>query len=389
MQKNKNGSVTLTREELYKRIWATPMSRLAREYGLSDRGLAKICERYRIPRPPRGYWAKRQFGQNPRQTPFPKEKDPPGRKIALWPGTAPDPSEDRRSEPRIEVVVPEVVAELHPLVARTEKSLRSARSDESGLVSPRAKKAMRVSVAPDSIDRAVRILDSLVRALEKLDYPVEASVDDKGRPRTVATVKDEEVEFHLIEKTRREERQLSEREQRLKERDSWRYRDSQYQYFPTSLLSLQILTSAKYGMTRTWSDLKKCRLEKRLGLFVTALESTSLAIKRNRLEAEERERRWAEEARIRRQNRRLIEAEEERVKYLGKQVDEWQQSQGIREFIETVKLVAVSRAGQMVDEIELEGWIEWAEAQADRLDPLAKTPPSILDNKPKWGWYWG
>jgi hypothetical protein len=388
MRRNKNGSVTLTRKELYREIWATPMSRLAREHGLSDRGLAKICERHRIPRPPRGYWAKRQFGQKPRQTPLPKEENQAKATITLWPGTAPDRSVDRRAEPTIEILVPETLAELHPLVARTEKSLRSARSDESGLVSPRAKKAMRVSVAPDSIDRAVRILDSLVRALEKLDYAVEALVDDKGRPRTAGTVKDEEVEFHLIEKTRREERHLSEREKRLKERDPWRYRDTQYQYLSTGMLSLQILTSAEHGMTRTWSDLKKCRLEKRLGLFVAALETTSLAIKRNRRE-EERERRWADEARIRRENRRLVEAEEERLKYLGKQVDEWQQSQGIREYIEAVKLVAVSRAGQMVDEIELEGWIEWAEAQADRLDPLAKTPPSILDNKPNWGWYWG
>jgi len=116
-------------------------------------------------------------------------------------------------------------------------------------------------------------------------------------------VKDEEVEFHLIEKTRREERQLSEREKRLKERDPWRYRDTQYQYFPTGMLSLQILTSAEHGMTRTWSDLKKCRLETRLGLFVAALETSSLAIKRNRREAEEREWRWAEEARIRKENR--------------------------------------------------------------------------------------
>ena len=107
MRRNKNGSITMTREELYRKIWATPMSRLAREYGLSDRGLAKICERHRIHRPPRGYWAKKQFGQKPRQ------KDPGGRKITLWPGTAPDPLEDRRREPGIEVVVPETLTEVH------------------------------------------------------------------------------------------------------------------------------------------------------------------------------------------------------------------------------------------------------------------------------------
>ena len=113
-------------------------------------GLAKICERHRIPRPPRGYWAKRQFGLKPRQTQLPEEEDQAKATITLCPGTAPDRSVDRRAEPTIEILVPETLAEVHPLVARTEKSLRSARPDKSGLVSPRAKKAMRVSVAPDS-----------------------------------------------------------------------------------------------------------------------------------------------------------------------------------------------------------------------------------------------
>ena len=48
------------RDELYRRVWSQPMSQLAEEEGISDRGLAKICARLDIPRPPRGYWAKVQ-----------------------------------------------------------------------------------------------------------------------------------------------------------------------------------------------------------------------------------------------------------------------------------------------------------------------------------------
>lgn len=39
----------LTREELYAQVWAEPMTKLAQRYGLSDRGLAKICTRMGIP----------------------------------------------------------------------------------------------------------------------------------------------------------------------------------------------------------------------------------------------------------------------------------------------------------------------------------------------------
>lgn len=31
----------VTREELYKQVWETPMSRLGKEYGLTDNGLRK------------------------------------------------------------------------------------------------------------------------------------------------------------------------------------------------------------------------------------------------------------------------------------------------------------------------------------------------------------
>jgi hypothetical protein len=47
--------VTLSRKELYNKVWKTTIIRLAQEYGLSNGGLAKICRKHNIPRPPRGY----------------------------------------------------------------------------------------------------------------------------------------------------------------------------------------------------------------------------------------------------------------------------------------------------------------------------------------------
>ncbi len=63
--------VTLSREELYALVWATPMSRLAIQYGLSGNGLAKICRRLDVPYPPRGYWARKEAGKKVTQVPLP------------------------------------------------------------------------------------------------------------------------------------------------------------------------------------------------------------------------------------------------------------------------------------------------------------------------------
>ena len=61
----------MKREALYNLVWAVPVSKLARQFGLSGRGLAKLCQREEIPVPPRGYWAKLAAGHPVRQTPLP------------------------------------------------------------------------------------------------------------------------------------------------------------------------------------------------------------------------------------------------------------------------------------------------------------------------------
>ena len=44
--------IRLTRIELYENVWATPMRTHAKEIGMSDVGLAKICRPHNIPVPP-------------------------------------------------------------------------------------------------------------------------------------------------------------------------------------------------------------------------------------------------------------------------------------------------------------------------------------------------
>lgn len=55
--------VQFTREELYTKVWEKPLIQLAKEFGISDRGLGKICQRYQIPLPGVGYWNKVNAGQ--------------------------------------------------------------------------------------------------------------------------------------------------------------------------------------------------------------------------------------------------------------------------------------------------------------------------------------
>ena len=52
----------LSREELFTLIWERPATEVAKELGISDVALGKLCRRLQVPKPPRGYWARVQAG---------------------------------------------------------------------------------------------------------------------------------------------------------------------------------------------------------------------------------------------------------------------------------------------------------------------------------------
>ena len=60
----------LSREELFALVWEKPTSEVAKELGVSDVAVAKLCTRLQVPKPPRGYWARVQSGQVPRRPPL-------------------------------------------------------------------------------------------------------------------------------------------------------------------------------------------------------------------------------------------------------------------------------------------------------------------------------
>lgn len=73
-----NNTKKISRSELYEQVWTVAITKLSKKYGLSDVGLAKICKKNNIPRPPRGYWAKKAAGYNMKRLPL-----PPGENVTI------------------------------------------------------------------------------------------------------------------------------------------------------------------------------------------------------------------------------------------------------------------------------------------------------------------
>src|ERR1700733_11954397 len=125
----------ITRTELYDKVWSVPMQKLAVEFGLSGRGLAKLCDRHQIPVPGRGYWARLQFGQKPVRSQLPKITNVALDSILIVPHEKRPPEILR---PFADELIPQIeISEDRPIthrhVLRVDKSILRGKKDERGL----------------------------------------------------------------------------------------------------------------------------------------------------------------------------------------------------------------------------------------------------------------
>ena len=317
------------------------MTKLAQRYGLSDRGLAKTCDRMGISVPGRGYWAKVHSGRVPPQTKLPKIKAGQRAMVVLNKrGHILDESKELQEvagyiefvmDPENQILVPDELIDPLPLIEKTAKSLRGAGADDHGMVRPRAKRCLDVRVGKESIDRAARIMDTLVKALDA--HNIELVHTENKEWGTQLVVDGEALGFRLEEKARREKYIPTPAEQKELDKDSWyRYKLAAHQ-------------------------------------------------KAARIERERQKREWAEQERREEILRQQIEQEQKRLDKFTEQAKAWQEAQQLRAYIEAVRSAGYYPLRAITDGRNINEWCLWAKEQADRLDPTIASPPSVLNYK--------
>src|SRR5262245_27489414 len=188
-------TISMTREQLYERVWATPVDALSKEFGISNVGLGKLCRRYAIPVPPRGHWAKKAAGHRTRTADLPVAKESWQNRITIHGSPrresgdpeAPEihPQIAFEQDPAHQIVVDSDVAVTHATVLKTARLLRRAKRETDGMVSP-PPGALPIRTARARHERAFRLWQVLLTALEERNYTI--SIDEKG---TSVTVLDE------------------------------------------------------------------------------------------------------------------------------------------------------------------------------------------------------
>lgn len=362
--------VSLTREELYQKIWTTPAIKLAKEFGISDVALGKICRRMNIPKPPPGYWRKVETGQEPHIPPLPVPGEetltevyiPPhfqSEQLALKDSHV---SERLASEKLLEnrIVVEDALKDPHPLIAGTlrywEKRVPNDEYDDR----EERDSLPDIEVSDRSLNRALRIMDAVLKAVESRGYQVKVSRDYwEKATRVFCTDVEAEVQISLSERYSEVERELTPAERKK----------------PPYLIDKRLITvpSGKLVFkvkgrrvdTKWWNDKKLDPLENRLNEI-----AVGIITKLETLRLEELAKREAERERLEEQRRR--EEEQARREKLHLDVAAWRKSEDIRAYLRAYEEQHLRGRGEITPGSEEDQWLKWARLYADSLDPLGK-----------------
>ena len=370
--------IKIERTVLYDKIWSKPMTEIAKEYEVSDKAIAKICDKLKIPVPGLGYWRKIETGNKVEKLPLPDippdsptvhyiSKQEPDYQLII-----PDDIQqliDAEKDPENKIIVPEKRGKTHSLLTKTETALKPSYRRNKFLESQGADGIFSISVSPNELKRALRILNTLIKELEKRKYLVYIRNFS-----LYVKMYGAELKFGIKEGSKRIELP--------REPKSYFH---EYDFVPTGKLILSINDLySDYQLRKNFTDNRTGKLEDKLNDFIIALiiaAHSELA----------KEKHWEEERRKRdkKENKRKemlqrIQQEENKIKELSRNVELWHKSELIRNYVREYKKNCLLDSLEESKKKEITDYCNWALMQADRVDPFKESPYSIVDDKDKY-----
>jgi len=392
-----------SREDLYGAVWSKPMMKLAEEFGISGRGLAKLCERLKVPVPPRGYWRKFSLGQSIKKTPLPKVEFT---RYDQWKNqTSLDDLERRRkavkehseifNNPDVEIKDKEIqeiafntlqaeqtrkpmviVSEQDITSPMVKKFLISQTRNKNTLRSTNYRDTLAIDVTDSCAFRAAFLMETLLQGFKarKWDFSIEKE-DASPHARMFVNLFGRRIYFAIIEPFTNKRFPLTEKERKAYEEDHHYGRVPKYRYIPTATGRLHLSINDGKRVYQSWEDRGKQLIEASikeimLGFIYVAIQSSNEAIL-----ALEREQRLKLEQARKLEEERLKRLDAKRYEKLIADSEAYSQMKKIQNYVESVKNQAQDQA---VDpDSEISKWLEWAQSKINNLNPLKNGLPKF------------
>jgi hypothetical protein len=395
--------VIKSREDLYSAVWSKPMMNLAEEFGISGRGLAKLCERLKVPVPPRGYWRKFSLGQTIKKTPLPEVEFT---RYDQWKNqTSLEDLERRRkaakarseifNNPEIEVkdkILQEtilktlqgeqnrmsigIVSEQEIVSSLVENFLKTHSRSKYLLPLSQHSGNLAIEVSNNCALRAGLLMETLLRGFKERNWNFSIEKEDAShQARMFVYLFGQNIFFRIYEPVVKKVVPLTEKEMEAYKKDHRYERVPKNNYIPTATDRLVLAIHNGNSVRQSWEDRGKQLIEASikeilLGFIYVGIKSSNEAIL-----ALEREQRLKLEQARKLEEERLKKLETKRYERLVADSETYSQMQKIQNYVEYVKNQAQDKAAE--SDSEIAKWIEWAHSKINDLNPLKNGFPKF------------
>lgn len=387
MEKNRNDDRFYNREKLYTEIWNEPILKVAKRYSVSDVALAKTCRKLGIPLPGVGYWAKKQYGKEPPTPPLPEMETV--LQILKRPVPNRQYGKDENISKMIAAKYPEIQrligqeelpefridgnkqSAFHPLIENTNKLLRQEFKKKQYYwvdrrITVRDSSVFNVKISEDSLERAIRLLDTFVKALEKRGFSVQSEKNEYREMYTRIHILGNEIPVRLFEASHR--KMLTKLE---KEKENTYHN---YILEPDGKLSFEIYSRQRFN-TVVFQDRKTDKLEKRLNEIMIFLYKECIYRAEEKIRREEHARVAAIEEAFRQTRREIRNKVERRVSMLHEEAKSLEEYNRLRTYVKSVEREASKLTGKTEEYFQIITWLDWANEYLKMIDPMRNGLP--------------
>lgn len=369
--------ISISREELYKKVWETPMQRLAKEFSISDVGLAKICRKHKIPLPERGYWRKAETGKKAQKRILPSLPDGASTQIRIKPTLNP-PSINIQDQKILQLIEQEKTDAhkicvdfnrelLHAFTIRTQRYLHNAKTNSNGMLSAKNRSHNHIHVSRELLARSLCILDTILVALTARGFKVLWKKSDTH----ISIIKDNiRLTFQIHEAVNRKDH-IPTKEEKIEMKKWSLYSPPKWEFYSSGKLRLTLQKQFYItGIRNSWGDGLKQKVENFLNDFIISCYLMVETEKNQIVKNKEREI-AAAEWRIKEQERQHQEyIYKRKIEYILKSFQHWEQASKLREYInqlsKSIEAINLSDEGKKY----ANEFIHMAARYADTLNPL-------------------
>lgn len=352
--------VALTRDEFYEMVWTTPTSHLLKKYDITQHKFIGLCKKFDIPRPGIGYWIKKANNKPVIRKALPISNKS-GSSIELY--VKSEKEKGSSSEVGSQLVTskksdekgfryPEKLKNPHPMILETKRCWEDSKA--KGYNRDRNIPHLSIRVEPPHVKRALLLMDTFVKLLEKRGHRIEFKYH-----RPYAVLYDVDIELDLREAAKR-----------IPKPDA-------YPTFELEYTGQFVLMTGKYSIHKEWRD-GKIKLEGMLEKIVDWMETHAREWADWREQSRLKE---LERAKEKEQHEKMLARQQQEIqsfKTLLEGSKKHQEANVLREYITAARAKAI--AEKKFDKA-LEAWVTWAAKKADWLDPLTNSPDDIMDEK--------